>query len=271
MNPAHPRRVVAPSEAGRTPGGPRLVGGALVLAAAALAAGGAWAAPAQGGAPDVDALIKRYDDVMSPAYFDAEARMIAHRSDGSVRSYKMRVQKSGTDKVRVTFLAPAAAKGQEMLRSGDNQWLYMPNLKRAVRIASRDQFMGGDFNNADVLRVNYEADYDVTLGKSDKPGQLVLELKAKSPSVAYDRIKLWMTDAKESQPVRAELYASSGKLLRAADFSDVKTLSKGWTRPTKITMRNLLEPKRFSEMIWDAGEVKESIPSQRFVLDDLGR
>jgi len=247
---------------------------ASVLAIAAIAFGALTAAgPAQ--AQDASALLKRYDELMSPAFFDADTRMIAHRADGTTRSYKMRVQKSGVDKLRATFLEPAAAKGQEMLRNGDNLWLYMPNLKRAVRVASRDQFMGGDFNNADVLRVNYEADYNVTLGKSDKPGVVLLELKAKNASVAYDAIKLWMTkpvkDASDSQPVRTELYASSGKLIRSATFSDVKDLGKGWKRPMKIVMKNELEPARFSEMVWDAAGLKEDVSSQRFVVDDLGR
>jgi outer membrane lipoprotein-sorting protein len=231
------------------------------------------AAPSR--ADEAATYLKRFDEVMSPEYFEADMRMIAHRDDGSARTYKMRVQKAGTEKLRATFLEPASAKGQEMLRNGDNLWLYMPNLKRAVRVASRDQFMGGDFNNADVLRVNYTADYTATIGKSDDAKLVQLELKAKSPQVAYDVIKLWMTaDAKTSQPVKSELYASSGKLLRTAEFTDVKTFSSGkgeWKRPAKIVMKNALVPKRFSEMIWDDAQVKETISAQRFGLDDLGR
>ena len=40
-----------------------------------------------------------------------------------------------------------------------------------------------------------------------------------------DAIKLWMTSDKGpagAQPVRAEFYASSGKLLRSAEFKDVR-------------------------------------------------
>lgn len=225
-------------------------------------------------APDARELLKRYDEVMSPAVYEADARMTAHREDGTTRSYTMRIMKSGTEKMRSLFLEPASAKGQEMLRNGDNLWLYMPNLKRAVRVASRDQFMGGDFNNADVLRVHYDADYTATLGKSDKPGEVLLELKAKGQQVAYDAIKLWMNvekGAKEAQPVRGEFYAASGKLLRSAKFEEVKPLGEGWVRPTKIVMKNELQPARWSEMVWDSGKVKQEISSQRFVVDDLGR
>lgn len=245
---------------------------ATLLAHAALvvlAIGGLAAAPARA-ADDAARYLKRFDAVMSPEYFEADARMIAHRDDGSTRSYKMRIQKGGTERFRTSFLEPSSAKGQEMLRNGDNMWLYMPNLKRAVRVASRDTFMGGDFNNADVLRVHYEADYTATLGASDDPKLVLLELKAKGPQVAYDVIKLWMSREQDAQPVRSELYAASGKLLRTAEFSDVKDFG-AWRRPAKVVMRNALVPARFSEMIWDAAMAKDQIPAQRFVLDDLGR
>src|SRR5690242_8775597 len=112
-----------------------------MLASIAIVVVAAAAAPAAD--PDPHALLARYDAVMSPAFFEVDARMVAHRADGSTRGYKMHVLKSGADKLRASFLEPASAKGQEMLRNGDNLWLYMPNLKRAVRVAARDQFMGG--------------------------------------------------------------------------------------------------------------------------------
>ncbi len=222
-------------------------------------------------ADDAMALVRRYDAVMSPPEFQSETTMVAHREDGTTRTYKMSVLKSGKDKLRATFLEPSSAKGQEMLRNGDNMWLWMPNLKRAVRVAARDSFMGGDFNNADVMRVNYEADYTPTVVDCGKPGLVCLELKAKSPQVAYDVVKLTMTAGKDAVPVRAEFYAASGKLLRSAEFSDVKDFGGGLKRPAKLVMKNELQKQRFSEFTWSAITVKDSISTQRFVVDDLGR
>lgn len=219
---------------------------------------------------DASALLKRYDEVMGPPAFDSTTSMVAHREDGSARTYKMRVLKSGTEKLRVYFSEPASAKGQEMLRNGDNLWIYLPNLKRATRIASRDSFMGGDFNNADVLRVNYEADYDAKLSPSDKPNTYLLELKAKNKQVAYDAIKLWMTKEQKPLPVRAEFYAASGKMLRSAEFSDVKEFGQV-KRPAHIVMRNEQATQRFSEMNWETFNLKDNISASKFVLDDLGK
>jgi len=236
----------------------------LALALVVLGAGGARAAE-----PTADDLVRRYDEVMSPKTFDAVMEMVAHRQDGSTRSYKLRVLKSGSDKTRAWFVEPAAAKGQEMLKVGDNLWVYMPNLKRALRIASRESFQGGDFNNGDILRVNYVADYTAKLLPEADAGSWQLELSAKSSEASYDRIKLWLSKDKRL-PLRAEYYAASGKLLRSAAFEDTKSFH-GLERPARIVMRNELATKRFSEMTMLDLKAGVDAPAQRFVLDDLGR
>lgn len=224
---------------------------------------------AHAGEPTAIELVKRYDEVMSPTTFDALMTMVAHRQDGSTRSYKFRGLKSGYDKTRAWFFEPAAAKGQEMLRVGDNMWVYMPNLKRSIRIAARESFQGGDFNNGDIMRVNYVADYNSKLGASDDATAWLLELTAKTKEATYDRIKLWMSKDRRL-PVRAEYYAASGKLLRSAKFDAIKTI-RGLERPMHITMRNELATQRYSEITVLDMKTDVEVPAQKFVLDDLGR
>jgi outer membrane lipoprotein-sorting protein len=182
----------------------------------------------------------------------------------------MRVLKAGSEKLRIWFSEPAAVRGQEMLRQGENLWVYLPNLKKPTRLASRESFQGGDFNNADVLRVHYEADYKAqVLPKTSVPDAWELELVAKTGEAAYERIKLWMRKS-DGMPVKGEYYASSGKMLRAAEFADVKSFG-GFRRPARIVMKNMLNPKRWSEMLMSSFNPKVSPPAARFVLDDLGR
>ncbi len=238
----------------------RYLMGALLVGAALLAA------PAYADPSALD-LMRSYDRIMGPENFDAVTRMVAHRDDGTVRSYKMAVLKKGDDKFRIAFQEPAAVVGQELLRQGDNLWVYMPNLKRAVRLANRDSFQGGDFNNADVLRVKYEADYTGTV--SADGDAWVLELKAKTTAASYDKIKLWLRKA-DTMPTKGEYYTASGKMLRKAEFSDLKDFD-GLKRPAKIVMRNMLATQRWSEMAWDKLNTKVNPPATKFVLDDLGK
>ncbi len=224
---------------------------------------------ARAGEPTPVDVLKHYDDTMSPKTFDSLITMVAHRQDDTTRTYKFRALKGDGDKIRLWFYEPAAAKGQEMLRVGDNMWVYMPNLKRAIRLASRESFQGGDFNNADALRVNYVADYTPAFGDSGAKDTWLLDLTAKTKDAAYDRIKLWIHKA-DFMPVKAEYYAASGKMLRSMVFADVKDFH-GLKRPSHLVMKNELAQKRFSEMNTLDMKLNIDVPAQRFVLDELGR
>jgi outer membrane lipoprotein-sorting protein len=227
--------------------------------------------PVSGAAePTAQALLARYDEIMGPSTFDTEMTMTSHREDGSTRSYVMRALKGQGDKFRIWFKGPSSVKGQEMLRVGDNFWVYLPNLKRATRIANRDSFQGGDFNNADVLRVNYQADYEATLVPSDREDAHLLALKAKHPNTAYDAIRLWLRKS-DGQPLRGEYFGTSGQLMRSAEFSDHQELDKGYVRPAKVVMRNELVKARRSEMVISALKLDVNVPAQRFALTDLGK
>src|SRR5262249_21355547 len=183
----------------------------------------------------------------------------------TTRAYQFGVVKGPEDKTRLWFFEPASAKGQEMLRVTENMWVYMPNLKRALRIASRDSFQGGDFNNSDALRVNYVADYSAVYGDSGSPDQSMLLLPAQTKDAGYDKIKLWF-GKKDLMPVRAEYYAASGMLLRSMQFSDVKDFH-GHKRPAHLVMKNELASKRWSEMNMLDMRLNVDVPAQKFVLD----
>ena len=220
--------------------------------------------------PTVEDLLKKYDAVMGPASFEAETTMSATREDGSVRTYEMKFLKRDTDKFRLWFSAPSSVKGQEMLRNGESLWVYLPNLKRATRIASRDNFQGGDFNNADVLRVNYAADYSGTLIPSDVADTWLLQLKAKNPDTSYDSIKLYIRKA-DLQPVKGQYFGTSGQMIRSAEFTDHKEFDKGYVRPAKVVMKNELVKARKSEMVMKTLKLNVDAPPQRFTQSDLGK
>lgn len=220
--------------------------------------------------PTAAELLAKYDAVMGPENFVTVLEMTAHRDDGTTRTYKMSALKKGSDKFRATFAEPAAVRGQEMLRQGDNLWVYMPNLKRAVRLANRDSFQGGDFNNADVLRVNYTTDYSAELQADPaRSDAWLLELHAKTKDAAYDKIKLWLRKS-DALPLKGEYYTASGKMLRMAEFSDYKNFG-GLSRPAKVVMKNMLATQRYSTMTWETLDTKVNPPNGKFVLDDLGK
>jgi outer membrane lipoprotein-sorting protein len=241
----------------------------ILLFASLLLSAAATAADAP---PALEEVLKRYDALMGPENFKAVMSMTSHRDDGTSRTYKMTLLKVGAHKTRIGFEEPASARGQEILRNGENTWIYMPNLKRSLRLASRESFQGGDFNNADVLRANYTQDYSGTVKEdTEKPDTWLLELKSRSKDSAYDGIKLWVKRAPLGVPVRGEYFTSSGKLLRSADFLNVKDFGNKLVRPALVKMRNELATQRYSELFFDGIDTRSTAPDARFTLNDLGR
>lgn len=230
----------------------------------------ALAVPALAAEPTAEDILKKYDAIMGPVSFESETSMTATREDGSTRTYVMKFLKKDDDKFRIWFQEPASVKGQEILRLGDNAWVYIPNLKRATRIANRDNFQGGDFNNADVLRVNYTRDYTATMGKSEVADTYLVELKAKNQETAYDAIKLWVRKS-DFQPVKGQYFGTSGQMIRSATFTDYQELDKGYTRPSRIIMQNELVKAKKSEMRMKSLKLNVDPPVQRFTQADLGK
>lgn len=220
--------------------------------------------------PTAEQLLAKYDATMGPRAFDSTSTMTAWREDGTSRSYKMRMLKFESDKFRIWFDEPSAVKGQEMLRQGDNMWLYIPSMKRATRIASRENFQGGDFNNADVLRVNYSADYTATVIPSEVPDTYALQLKAKNAQTAYDAIKLWFRKS-DLLPLKGQYFGTSGQMIRSAEFSDFREFGKGYARPAKVVMQNELVKTRRSELFIEKMSIDVTPAPQRFVQSDLGK
>ena len=140
--------------------------------------------------------------------------------------------KKGVDKIAGVFLVPASEKGRSTLRLGDNMWLYIPNVGKPIRITSLQSVIGGVFNNADILSLDYAAEYDVE--KVEEPGnEYLLYLKAKTKTVAYDRIKLW-ADKNKKLPTKIECLTEAGMLIKTLYFKDVKDFGGGIVRPSVI-------------------------------------
>jgi hypothetical protein len=83
------------------------------------------------------------------------------------------------------YLSPASEKGRATLHLGENMWLYIPNVGKPICITSLQSVTGGIFNNTDIMRLDYSAEYNATILEQDESAY-VLNLKVKEKTVAYD-------------------------------------------------------------------------------------
>jgi len=179
---------------------------------------------------DSTQLLKQIDRNLNPESYEMYRKIINIEPDGRKKEYTLFSVKKGVDKVAALFLAPASEKGRSTLRLGDNMWLYIPNVGKPVRITSLQSVIGGVFNNADILSLDYAAEYNVE--KVEEPGnEYLLYLKAKTKTVAYDRIKLWAEKSKKL-PTKIECLTEASMLIKTLYFKEVKDFGGGIVRPS---------------------------------------
>ena len=88
------------------------------------------------------------------------------------------------------------------------------------------------FNNADILRLDYNVEYDVRQ-LEDLGVEYLLDLQAKTGAVAYDKLKMWVEKA-TVVPTKIECYAATGLLLKTLYFKERKPFDDGTLRPAVI-------------------------------------
>ena len=177
-------------------------------------------------------ILEQVDRNLNPESYETYRKLINIEPDGRKKEFTLFSVKKGTDKVAALFLAPASDKGRSTLRVGDNMWLNIPNIGKPIRITSLQSVVGGVFNNADILQLDYTAEYDVEKVE-EKADQYILYLKAKTKTVAYDRLKMW-ADKDKKLPTKIECLTEAKMLIKTLYFKDVKDFSGGIVRPAVI-------------------------------------
>jgi outer membrane lipoprotein-sorting protein len=199
-------------------------------------------------AVDGTELLKQVDRNLNPESYESYRKLINIEPDGRKKEYTLFTVKKGVDKVASLFIAPASEKGRSTLRLGDNMWLYIPNVGKPIRITSLQSVVGGVFNNADILQLDYAAEYDVE--KAEEQGnEYLLHLKAKTKTVAYDRIRL-RADKERKLPTKIECLTEAGMLIKTLYFKDVKDFGGGIVRPAIIETDSPLYKNYKSIMIF---------------------
>ncbi|MDB2426212.1 outer membrane lipoprotein-sorting protein, partial [bacterium] len=175
------------------------------------------------------------------------------------------------DRTLVTFLWPADVKGTKMLTwthkaKEDDQWLYLPALKRVKRINSRSKtgsFMGSEFSYEDIGGQEAEK-FDYKFIKDDaleKRKVWVLERVAKDKKSGYSKQVVWM-DQEYNSPLKIEYYDRKSELLKVSILSGHTKINKWW-RAGQIAMENV-QTKKKSIISWTGRKLGKSLSKSIF-------
>jgi len=217
---------------------------------------------------DGNIILKKVDENLTPVSYESYRKLINEEPDGSKKEFIFFTIKKGKDKVVMLYISPASEKGRATLRLGDNMWLYIPNVGKPIRITSMQSVIGGVFNNADIMRLDYSVEYEALI-LDQTEFEYILNLNARTQTVAYDRLKMWV-NRNNIMVTKVECYAASGTLIKTLEFKNVKDLGDGIVRPAVIETSSPLYKGYRSLMIYSRMKFRE-FPDEVFTLEYLSR
>ena len=213
--------------------------------------------------PSGKEILDRIDANMSSDTRYVKSKMVIHgpRSSRTVESESWGQGISSFTE----YLAPAREKGTKMLKLEDQLWIYSPSTDRTIQISGhmlRQSVMGSDLSYEDMMDDRKLSDvYDAGVIGTETIGDTecwIVEMRATEEDVAYQMRKLWV-DQSRYIPLKEELYAISGKLLKMTELSNITQHGSRWY-PGKFTFKEMLKKGAGTEFIVDEIKFDVEIP-----------
>jgi outer membrane lipoprotein-sorting protein len=218
--------------------------------------------------PDARTILERVDQNMSSKNRVFESTMIINGVRNK-RTITSRTWAEGDRRSFTEFLSPAREQGTKMLKVEGQLWIYSPSTDRTIQISGhllRQSVMGSDLSYEDMMDDRKLTDvYNASVTGEEKIGDRitwVLELKAKVTDVAYESRKIWI-DKERYVPLREELFAKSGQLLKRTEFKNVIKTEGRWF-PATIVFKDMLKQGDGTEFIISTIKFDQQIPEYIF-------
>lgn len=211
------------------------------------------------------------------------SKMILRNSQGAestreIRGKALEVQGDG-DKSLTIFDTPRDVKGTAFLSfthtlEADEQWLYLPALKRVKRISSSNKsgpFMGSEFSYEDISSQEV-AKYKYKFIKDDKfDGRdvFVIERTPQYEKSGYTKQIAWI-DKEMYQPLKIEFYDRKKSLLKTLTQHEYKKYANQFWRPGRLEMINHQTGKS-TTLLWKSYKFKNGFSEGDFDRNSLKR
>ena len=217
----------------------------------------------------VDELLNAMDANLYAKSRVLTSKMIVHGRRSS-RTIESRNWVVGIDRAFTEYLSPPREAGTKMLKNGDKLWTYSSQTDRVIQISGhmlRQSVMGSDMSYNDMMEDKPLTEmYEATIEGSEIINgrkHWILFLNAKVIGLSYPKRRAWV-DVEYLLPIREELYAKSGKLLKSTSMDGIKKVQGRWF-PTRFIFRDELKRNsQGTEWIIDDIQFDVEIPDSRF-------
>ena len=194
--------------------------------------------------------------------------LVNNRNDQRVREIRQYLKDYGDmDTIIMFFITPADVRNTSFLswtyeeeNRDDDQWIYLPALKKVKRISSdskKDYFMGSDFTYDDMGDRHPNEDTHQLLRTETMDGEecYVIESIPKEKGYMYSKKVTWVIKDKWIE-LKKTFYDEDGELLKNLNSLEY-SLIKGYWFVTHLEMHNVQKNHRtdmeFIELELDAG------------------
>ena len=211
------------------------------------------------------------------------SKMILRNSQGATSTREIRGKalevKGDGDKSLTIFNTPRDVKGTAFLSfthtlKADEQWLYLPALKRVKRISSSNKsgpFMGSEFAYEDISSQEV-GKYKYKFIKDDKfngRDVFVMERYPQYKKSGYTKQVAWI-DKEMYQPLKIEFYDRKKSLLKTLTQHDYKQYQNKFWRPGRLEMVNHQTGKS-TTLLWKSYKFNNGFKSRDFDRNSLKR
>ena len=170
-----------------------------------------------------------------------EMRLIEEDGDESLRVIEQYGKElaDGVSGSVMIFHSPASVEGTRFLTithdaGADDQWIYLPALRRVRRIASSErdsEFMGTDFTYSDLAGGDIDDSAHQLLREESIDGEatyVVESTPTPDSALTYSRLIQWVSQEKWL-PIRVEFYDQDGELLKINTMTRIELVQGRWT------------------------------------------
>ena len=172
------------------------------------------------------------------------------------------------------YLAPKREEGTKMLKLDDRLWIYSPSTDRSIQLSGhmlRQSVMGSDLSYEDMMEDRELTDiYNATIISEEKIDDIStwkLELIAKVEDVSYHKRIIWV-DTERFVPLKEELFAKSGQLLKKTTMSNISKIQGRWY-PKTMNYKDVLKTGKGTDFIIKTIEFNSDIPEHIFSKNSL--
>ena len=253
----------------------------LMLSLLALLPPGALAEPAE----EKGLAIAIEADRRDKGFGDSSAtlNMILRNKQGDESTREVRVRtleiEADGDKSMSVFDSPPDVKGTAFLtfshvQGPDDQWLYLPALKRVKRISSKNKsgpFMGSEFAYEDISSDEVEK-YTYKYLRDEPCAELdcfVIERYPVDENSGYTRQLVWI-DKTEYRPQKIDYYDRKNAHLKTLTFHEYQQYLDNYWRAMRYEMVNHQTGKS-TTLLWQEYQFRTGLTERDFDKNSLKR